>query len=230
MAGLDNLNSSPMRRMAARTRSLETTPAATNTAIGRDGMEVYDGGVIDITNGGLNVTGTATISGTLTGDGTFTWTGPFNQSGVSTFTGEVNLNGPVDIAGLTTITGTLNVNGPMKTTGTLSVEGVTTLKNDLNVTTGKINAGSVSIDPGYFDGSLKFSNGSYVAATPNGAQFVKGSGFVTVSTSQADMGLSGVRSVIVNDIGTYMTNLPTTTSPANLYADPTTGRIFRSTA
>ena len=151
MGSIDNLNSSVLGEIYARLRALETAPAATNTAIGRAGMEVYDGGVIDITNGGLNVTGTATISGTLTGSGTFTWSGPFNQSGVSTFTGNVNLNGPTDIAG------DLDVTGPTTITGTLSVEGVTTLKSDLNVTAGgKIKAGVTQISP---DGTIAFGSG-----------------------------------------------------------------------
>jgi hypothetical protein len=109
----------------------------------------------------------------------------------------------------------------MKTTGTLSVEGVTTLKNDLNVTTGKVVAGGVTIDPGYLSGSVRFSNGTTLAASPNGAQLTSsGSGAVTVGASQADMA-GGGRAVIVNGVGFYLSgSLPTTTNPANLYVSP----------
>ncbi|ALG29713.1 hypothetical protein AOZ07_12465 [Glutamicibacter halophytocola] len=137
-----------------------------HSAIGREGLEVYDGGWIRILNGGLQVIGTATISGTLDVTGTTNLkgqtsvTGPMEISGTTNITGntnilgELNVTGPttldgvLDIGGDTTITGTLSVDGPttisgkldvtgaMSTKGTLSVEGVTTLKNDLNVTTG----------------------------------------------------------------------------------------------
>lgn len=227
-------------------RELQFSSNQNHSAIGRSGLLVYDGGVITIENGGLDVTGSATISGTLSASGNI------DMSGVFTASGEVNLNGPTAIAGDTTVTGdftvtgptalngtttvagdttvtgAFDVDGPMTTTSTLSVEGVTTLKNDLNVTTGKIVAGDVTIDPSYFDGSLKFANGSYLAATPNGAQLVKGSGAVTVSTSQADMGV-GLNAIIVNTTGTFLNNLPTTTEPANMHVT-SGGRVYRSTA
>ncbi|BCW47898.1 hypothetical protein [Arthrobacter sp. StoSoilB13] len=252
MTQIHDLSQGDLREIWDAIRDLRYATNQNHMAIGRSGMSVYDGGAITIENGGLYVTGSATISGELIADGTITMTGIF------TATGDVNLNGPVDIAGATTITGDVTsaghftqtgptdlngtttvagdttvtgdftVNGPMKTTSTLSVEGVTTLKNDLNVTTGKIVAGDVTIDPGYFDGSLKFANGSYLAATPNGAQLVKGSGAVTVSTSQADMGV-GLNAIIVNSTGTFLNNLPTTTEPANLYISEG-GRVYRSTA
>ena len=235
MAGLDNLNSSPMRRMTSQLRSLNTAPAATNTAIGRDGMEVYDGGVITIINGGLDVTGTATISGTLTGDGTFTWSGPFNQSGVSTFTGNVNLNGPTGIngaltvAGNTTVTGTFNVNGAMKTTSTLSVEGVTTLKNDLNVTTGgKIKVGtSMTLDPSVSSGAVVFSNGAQVFTDASSIQMFKGGSVCKIEDAEAFL-LGGGNYVRVTSGGILMQTLPAAPSGStpNVYIDGT-GKLFQ---
>lgn len=208
MAGLDNLNSSPMRRMSSQLRSLNTAPAATNTAIGRAGMEVYDGGVIDITNGGLNVTGTATISGTLTGSGDFDWSGSVN------LTGPTDIAGDLDVAGPTTITGTLDVSGAMKTTSTLSVEGVTTLKNDLNVTTGQINVGAMTIDPSAAGGSIQFSGGSFVAESL-GNLIVNAANYVMLNSTTR-----------VN--GDFLApSLPTTTNASNLYVDPTTGAFYR---
>ena len=260
MAGLDDLSRGELADILRRLRILETASPLQNASIGESGLRVYNGGVITIENGGLNVTGTATITGTLQADGTIALTGTLTQSGPSTFTGATGITGPLtvtgathlngttDVAGNTTVTGDFTTVGPMKTTGTLSVEGVTMLKNDLNVTTGKIVAGGVTVDPSYLSGSVKFSNGSYVAATPNGAQMVKGStgGAVTVSDAQADIGVAGGGSVIAkstearitfgtkafiqNSTGTYFSGLPTTTSPGNLYVSPTTGQVFRSTA
>ena len=234
MGQIDNLNNSQLPDILRRLDRLERAAPMNNAAIGRGGIEVYDGGVIRITNGGLSVTGTATITGTLQADGTIAFTGTFTQSGPSTFTGTTNLNGPTNIAGITSITGNTTVtgdfttNGPMKTTGTLSVEGVTTLKNDLNVTTGKINAGSVTIDPSHLSGSVKFSNGTTVSATPNGAQLVKsGGGAVTVSSGQADIGIPGGGAVIADGSGVSLAGISTTTSATNVRMDPVTGRLYR---
>jgi len=234
MAGLDDLSRGELADILRRLRQLETASPLQNASIGSNGLRVYDGGVITIQNGGLNVTGTATITGTLQADGTITFTGTLTQSGPTTFTGDTKLNGPThingttDISGNTTVTGNFTTNGPMKTTGTLSVEGVTTLKNDLNVTTGKINAGSVTIDPSYLSGSVKFSNGTTVSATPNGAQLVKsGGGAVTVSSGQADIGVPGGGAVIADGSGVAVNGIPTTSSPANVRIDPVTGRLYR---
>jgi hypothetical protein len=247
MAKFDNLNDSQVPDLLRRIERLERASPVNNTAIGRDGIEVYDGGVINISNGGLNVVGSGTFTGTLYANGTVAFTGTFTQSGPSTFTGDTSLNGPThingatDITGNTTVTGDMtstgtftnngptNLNGATKTTGTLSVEGVTTLKNDLNVTAGgKIAAGAVTIDPSYLSGSVKFSNGSSVAATPNGAQMVKsGGGAVTVSSGQADIGIPGGGAVIADGSGVAVTGIPTTSSPANVYIDPASGRLYR---
>lgn len=282
MTQIKDLSQGDVRAIWDAIRELRYATNQNHMAIGRSGMSVYDGGSITIENGGLSVTGSATISGILnatgsinmagtftatgtvrlsgstdiwgplivTGDtdldgitsvtGEFTVTGPTALNGVTTIAGNVtstgdfiingptDLNGPTDITGNTTVTGDFTVTGPMKTTGSLSVEGVTTLKNDLNVTTGKVVAGAVTIDPGYLSGSVRFDNGSYLAATPNGAQLVRGSGAVTVSGSQADMGVGG-NSVIVNTTGTFINGLATTTEPANLYVSEG-GRLYRSTA
>lgn len=207
MGQIDYLNGgSELADLVRRIRALEFSSNQNNMAIGRSGLRVHSGGVITIENGGLVVTGSATISGELIADGIITMTGTF------TATGDVNLNGPVDIAGNTTITGDVTsaghftqtgptdlngtttvagdttvtgdftVNGPMKTTGTLSVEGVTTLKNDLNVTTGgKITAGNVTIDPDAFDGALQFGGGRVIYDTGSSLILSNGSSSAMIS-------------------------------------------------
>jgi cytoskeletal protein CcmA (bactofilin family) len=243
---IDNLAEGNLGDVFRRLRALEFASNQNNMAVGRGGIRVHGGGGITIENGGLVVSGSATISGeliadgTITMSGTFTATGDVNLNGPTaiagdttvtgdfTVTGPTALNGTTTVAGDTTVTGVFTVNGAMKTTSTLSVEGVTTLKNDLNVTTGKIVAGDVSIDPAYLSGSLRFANGTYLAATPNGAQLVKsgGGGAVTVSSSQADMS-AGSLAFILNSVGAYLTGLPTTSNPSNLYIDPANGRLYR---
>jgi hypothetical protein len=213
MGQVNNLNDPNFQqKVLDRLDKLERATPMNNAAIGRDGFEVYDGGVITISNGGLKVTGSIDVIGELIASGTLTFSGTLTQEGESTFTGPTHLDGPTD------------------TTGTLDVEGVTTLKNDLNVTAGgKIIAGSVTVDPSYLSGSVKFSNGTYIAATPNGAQLVKGSGgAVTVSSSQADIGIPGGGSVIADGSGVVLNGLLTKSGvTANLYIDPATKRLYQ---
>lgn len=161
-----NQNDGNLKDILRRLYRLERQSMLAHSAIGREGLEVYDGGWIRILNGGLQVIGTATISGVLDVTGTTNLqgqtsvTGPMEISGTTNITGntnilgELNVTGPttldgvteiggdttvtglLDVTGDTTISGQLDVTGPMSTKGTLSVEGVTTLKNDLEVTTG----------------------------------------------------------------------------------------------
>jgi hypothetical protein len=241
----DNLNDSQVPDLLRRIERLERASPVNNTAIGRDGIEVYDGGVITITNGGLSVTGTANIIGTLI------------ASGIIDFTGDVTISGPLDVEGLMTLVGDLVVASGGKITagnielnpdgsakfGTMTISpagkitsGSAEINPDGSVkfgvltidTNGKVTAGGVSLDPSYLSGSLRFSNGTYVAATPNGAQMVKsGGGAVTVSSGQADLGVPGGGAVIADGSGVAVTGIPTTSSPANVYIDPGSGRLYR---
>lgn len=187
-----------------------------------------------IVTGETDLDGLTTINGDTSVTGRLTVAGPTEVTGTFKVTGDTDLEGLTNITGNTTVEGDFTVNGPMKTTGALDVEGITTLKNDLNVTTGaKITAGGVSIDPEYLAGSVRFDNGTYIAATPNGAQLVKsgtGGGAVTVGETQADISAGG-KGVIVNSNGiTLVGALPTTSEKPNLWADPETGKLHRSTA
>lgn len=173
-----DVNDGNLRRWMNKVERFMSNSNMNHSAIGREGLEVYDGGWIRILNGGLQVIGTATISGTLDVTGTTNLkgqtsvTGPMEISGTTNITGNTNimgelvvtgpttLDGITEIGGDTTITGLLDVTGPMSTKGTLSVEGVTTLKNDLNVTSGgKITAGNLSIEP-TAGGQINFTGGA----------------------------------------------------------------------
>lgn len=86
-----------------------------NSAIGREGLEVYDGGWIRILNGGLQVIGSATVSGTLdvtgvaTVSGTLDVTGTFNASGDNNMTGTNNLSGTNHLTGPTDVAGNFEI-------------------------------------------------------------------------------------------------------------------------
>lgn len=245
MGQIDNLAQGDLAEIRRDIRALQYATNQNNMAIGRDGLAVYDGGMITIENGGLRVTGSAEIIGSLIASGTITFTGtvsisgPLTISGDTDITGDVtvtgptHLNGTTDIAGNTTVTGDLTVNGPMKTTGTLSVEGVTTLKNDLNVAAGgKIKAGDTEINP---DGTIEFGagltitpdNGFGTAAIMAGASQIQLTPADPIYGAQFTGGAYFQGRVSAMDL--RLNSLPTTTQPANLYID-SSGFVFKSTA
>lgn len=243
MAWYDNISEGDFRRMERDIYMLKNRTTLNNSAIGRAGMEVYDGGVLNISNGGLNVVGSGTFTGMLYADGTVAFTGTFTQSGPTTFTGDTTLNGPThingatDIAGNVTATGTMtnngpvNVNGAMKTTGTLDVEGVTTLKNNLNVTTGKIVAGGMTIDPAASGGSVVFAGGGGMQGT-SGVTALKGAGNAGLISDTTASVFAAANSVDVSPSAVSITgpvklqSLTSTASAANVYFDPISKQLY----
>src|SRR5690606_34696415 len=74
LMGVDHLGATGLRQeIGSLKRDLRRVARATlqNGSIGRAGIRVYDGGWIRIEDGGLQVTGTASVTGTLEGSGTF---------------------------------------------------------------------------------------------------------------------------------------------------------------
>ncbi len=107
-----------------------------NASIGRAGIRVYDGGWIRIEDGGLQVTGTASVSGTLTGSGTFDWTGPMNLKGAQNVTGPTTFVGKVDITGPLDVLGTWKLTGNGEIIGDVDLKGILRLLSDLLVKAG----------------------------------------------------------------------------------------------
>lgn len=99
------------------------TQAVQNASFGSAGLRVYDGGWINIENGGLRVIGSAIIEGTLTGTGTLEWTGPWYLEGRGTVSGDTDITGKLGIKGDTDITGKLAVIGPWDLRGDGKVTG-----------------------------------------------------------------------------------------------------------
>lgn len=94
-----NVNDGNVADILRRIRRLEKSSNMNHSAIGREGLEVYDGGWIRILNGGLQVIGTATISGVLDVTGTFNASGDNNMTGTNNLSGTNHLTGPTDVAG-----------------------------------------------------------------------------------------------------------------------------------
>lgn len=185
MSKIDNLNSGELKDILRRLRTLEHRTTLNNAAIGRSGMEVYDEGILNISNGTLLVNGLASITGTFRVSGGSTFTGTLDISGPLTVTGATKLNGQTDIGGNTSVTGDLAVKGPLTVTGatkldgktdiggnttvagTLDIKGKSTLQNDLTVQGGgRIKVGaSMTLNPATGGGSVEFTNGASVASS-----------------------------------------------------------------
>ena len=181
-----DLNQGNLRRWMRKVDAFMKQSKLANASVGRDGIEVYDGGWIRILNGGLEVIGSAIVSGVLnvTGEtnlsgtnnlsganhltGPTDVTGQFDVTGPTMIGGDTQITGSLEIMGSTEVSGTLDVTGNMSTQGTLDVQGVTTLRNDLNVASGgKITAGSVEIDPAN-GGQINFAGGSLSSSSLGG--------------------------------------------------------------
>jgi hypothetical protein len=247
MGAVNNLNQGDVAEIWRAIRQLQVATPLNSASIGAGGLRVYDGGVITIQNGGLSVTGTASILGTLIASGVITLTGTLTQSGPTTFTGDTKLNGPTHINGATDITGNTTVTGDFKVTGpthlegatdikgTLSVEGATTLKGDMTLTTGKIKAGGMTIDPAADGGSVVFSGGGGVQGV-SGVTVLKGGGNAGFTSNTSASMFAAANSVGVTSTAVTITGpttvtgnlnanaaitnagMPTTTIAANMYA------------
>ena len=91
--GIPNMNTGNLKDLEKRIKRLERANPLSASSLGRGRMRFYDGSVLLIENGALNVTGTATIAGTLD------VTGTFNAEGINNLSGENHLTGPTEVAG-----------------------------------------------------------------------------------------------------------------------------------
>jgi hypothetical protein len=232
MGKFDNLNDSQLPDLIRRLEKLERGTPMNSSAIGRGGIEVYQNGTINVSDGNLIVNGTATISGVLNADGTVTLSGTVAISGPLTISGNTDITGDVTSTGTFTNNGPTNLNGATKTTGTLSVEGVTTLKNDLNVTTGgKITAGNTRISPSASNGGVEFISGGGVGGS-GGVVAVRGSGNAGLITNTTASVFAGSNSVDVSGSDVTINGplktpgLTSTANAANVYFDPTSKQLY----
>lgn len=145
MAQIDDVNGSPIPGILQRLRALENAAPQNNMAVGRNGIRVHSGGGITIENGGLSVTGSASVSGFMGVSGTAEITGLLAVSGTTRLTGQTDIWGPLivtgetDLDGLTTIngdtsvTGILTVTGPLRVTGDTDLDGITNITGNTTV-------------------------------------------------------------------------------------------------
>lgn len=226
MAGQPNLNDGNFKDLDRRLRKLEAGAPMNNAAIGRSGMEVYDGGTINVSSGTLLVNGLASITGTfrVAGGSTFTGqvaiSGPLTISGATgvtgpfTVTGDTTLNGQTDIGGNTSVTGDLDVKGPLTVTGvtkldgktdiggnttvdgTLDIKGKSTLQNDLTVQGG----GKVKVGSMTLDPSV----GSGSMKFANGGQVYSNGGTIQVFKGTSVVQVEDGKASLMGDGSNYV--------------------------
>lgn len=271
-----NLNDPNIADIFRRLKRLETNTMLASASVGRGRLRFYDGSVLLIENGALNVTGTATISGTL------------DVSGVTNLKGQVSVTGPMEISGTTTITGSTNIMGELVVTGPTTLDGDTEVGGNFEIVDGGLfTSGVTTIEPtgkATFGDFIIDPSSNKLIQSPAGWLFSTGpdniglasslSSSVNLNSDFAEMnykgeavvragpgaiGLTADRTSVSGNLvveGTtegkkeanwraesyfhgavkfnnqyfYLAGLPTTTAAANLYVNPTNGRLYRSTA
>jgi len=180
------------------------TATIQNSSVGRAGIRVHSGGIVLIENGGLDVTGTASVLGILAGSGEFDWEGSAELSG------PVKITGPFTVDGLTELLKTLSVKGA-----------------------GKIQVGTaMTLDPSSGSGAVLFNTGVKLEADGSGVRLISGVGpRVFVFPSSAGMQFDPTRAIQVNSSGTHVVGmlwadggLQTTGSKSFIMEHPTKGR------
>lgn len=182
-----NLNDGNIASILRRLYRLERQSPLAHSSIGREGLEVYDGGWIKILNGGLEVIGSAYITGRLISNGENIFNGTTEMNGPTTVAGDFEIvAGGLFKAGETIVNpdgsaqfGALAIGADGRLTagqfklnpdgsaefGTLGVaeDGTLTVRNDINVEAGgKIRAGNLEIEPAN-GGQINFTGGSLSA-------------------------------------------------------------------
>lgn len=166
-----------------------------NGAIGRAGLRVYDGGWINIENGGLKVIGSAIIEGLLNvtgrvlGTGTLDWTGPWflkgkgEISGDTKGTGNLDWTGPWKLAGNGEITGDAKITKNLDVSAKTRLRGETTVEANLSVTnSGKILVGGMTIDPNYGSGQVTFPTGATLRSHEGGVILEQGNSRIQIQS------------------------------------------------
>ncbi|MGO3763472.1 hypothetical protein [Glutamicibacter arilaitensis] len=285
--GKRNLNDPNIADIFRRLKRLETNTMLASASVGRGRLRFYDGSVLLIENGALNVTGTATISGVLDVSGItnlkgqVSVTGPMEISGTTNITGNTNIMGELNVTGPTTLDGITDIGGDTTITGLLDITGDTTVSGNFEIVdgglfksgvttiepTGKATFGDFIIDPSsnkliqspagwlFTSGpdsiglasSLTSSlnlNATYAELNYPGSNVRASSERIDLSSKKTwingELEVSGLTrwknsnyfegAVRFMHAALFMDAIPTTTSPANLYLDPTSKRLYRSTA
>ncbi|WP_144872441.1 hypothetical protein [Microbacterium sp. 1.5R] len=207
-----------IRALKDRIRILETATPLQNSSITRGRLRVA-GGLLLIDDGG-----TLQVIGTVDGEGNFQWSGPWKFD-----SGDGEIAGDVELTGNFSLTGVFAAGNVRIEDGKIYVgAGTTTIVID--GATGRIIAGSMTIDPSLNGGSVKFAGGPEVYASGAQLSLYSGTGaFIELDGDKAKINGPGARWVEVNSAGVRFVGLPTgapSTAKAVL-VDPATGQAYR---
>jgi hypothetical protein len=223
MGAIDNVFSGEDRAQAQRqARSERAAPIGFST-ISRGSLQI-------LSPEGLIVKGSMRVDGQCVGSGAWTWTGtttlngPVNIAGTQTVTGVLNVNGPWNLAGTGGITGAVACTGNWTWTGQLLVNagGKIVIAGSPNMSIGPLGSGIGGITWGTTFPSL-YSDGSSVAIGSGSTVYV-------TAGSAGCATVYGSKSIGVDATSHIMANPLTSGLAANVYTDPATGRIYRSTS
>lgn len=200
----DSSLSAELKDMKRRIAALEKATPAGFTSISEDALEITGEAALIVNGGGsARVDGSLIVTGVLSAAGEITFTGAFEVSGTTEITGDTSITGD------TTLTGDLSVQGG----GAITVDGSPDAKFGIT------SSGRAGID---------FGAGE-LSALADRIALSAGSATVGVATSFAAVAF-GSSFVIVDSTGIRLGGLQTTTNKANLFADPSSGRLARSTS
>jgi len=243
MGKLNDLTAGNMRDILRRLSRLENASPLSSSSIGRGRMRFYDGSVLLIENGALQVTGTATISGVLDVSGRtnlkgqVSVTGPMTISGTTTITGNTSITGELvvtgpttldgitDIGGDTTITGDLDVNGPATVNGKMDIKGPTTISGKLDVTGAMATKGTLSVEGvTTLKNDLNVTTGGKIKAGNLEIEPANG-GQINFSGGAIAVGSFGMLITHTNGVSLSSGTKPSGTQP-NCYMD-ISGKVYR---
>lgn len=163
----------------------------------------FIGGLLLIDSGG-----TLTVVGHLNGEGDFVWNGPWALKGAGEITGDVSVTGDLELLD----------DGVFRSENVRIEDGKIYVGAGGNLividgATGKITAGSLTIDPASNGGSVKFAGGPEVYAS--GAMlalYSSSAGSFIELGSTAKINGPGARWIEINSTGFQFVGLPTKTT------------------
>ena len=213
-----------IQRLVRRVERIESGAFLENASITSGRLRVI-GGLLRVDSGGrLEVVGTLQVDGTTEVTGSFQVSGPWRLTGNGEITGNVTITGNLTLAGSGKFTsGNVRIEGGKVYVG--AGGNLIVIDGD----TGKITAGTLTIDPASNGGSVKFSGGPEIYAsggvlalysTPGGALLELG--------SVAKLNGPGARWVEVTSTGFKLVGLPT--RAASLASGAAVGTVWSDTS
>lgn len=188
-----------IKRLVRRIERLESGAFLESSSITKGRMR-FIGGTLRIDSGGK-----AEIVGTLQVDGSTIVTGTFRLEGAWTFTGNGSISGNVNI------TGKLTQNGPWEFVGAGQIKGNVDVTGTIRVLAGgKIQVGTIVIDPSISGGAITFANGAQVFTDGTTIQVYKGNSVVQISDVYARL-QNGGDVISIGTDGVRVTGMATRT-------------------